>query len=144
MIKYFRRMVYRQDGEYFNVLMHPFLFFSLVFGVAFVFFGWTDTVSQSKLYTITEVNHGGMFVSLWGICCMLAVIFTTLNIWFRIRVFGYTAGWLGFFVWMYAFLAFASTGLYFQALTILPQVYFWIWHQSRIKVYYTQDIIKPL
>lgn len=135
-MRFIRRFLYRQPGEMFNVLMWPFLLQTLVTGVAFIAFGWTNSVKASILYTITTVHFGIFLTSVWGILAVVAIILTLINLYYRYQPAGSVSGTLGIMLWMYALILYLLTGYYYQAVLTIVPLYFWIWHSVRITRYY--------
>jgi hypothetical protein len=135
--KYWHRLVYRSEGNKVPFLIYPFLFMTAVPGIAYTFFGGSQTVQASILYGLTAVQLGTVGVSVWGIACMAAVVIALVNILMRKKWAGRTAPVLGFMVWTYALIVYLTNGFYYQLLVFaLPQVVFWVWHYLRVEDYW--------
>jgi|SRR6478736_6865629 len=128
------RATHRPDGTYINPLTHIFFYMTFVFGVAFTFFGYTDTVREAVLFSESQRQFGSWVLSAWGICAMLVTVLNTTMIVFR-------KGWyfvpvLGFALWLYAVMIYLMGDFYFQILVAaVPNLLFWGWWYIRVRRY---------
>src|SRR6478752_8675686 len=131
MIKeFYYRATHKPDGSYFNPLAHIFFYNTFVFGVAFTFFGNTDTVRNAVLYTESAKQFGPWALSAWGVCAMIVTLWNTYTIVARKPSYG--PALLGFALWMYAVLIYAMGDFYFQILVAaVPNLLFWGWWYIR-------------
>lgn len=131
------RLTHNRDGEALNPLIHIFFFTTLIYGVSFTFFAWTDSVHESVLYQHTEQTFGRLPLPIWGVCAMLVVVLNTWAIYSRHRSWLGKSGMLGFGVWLFALFIYLQDGLWFQLLAgAVPNLAFWSWYYMRVKWYY--------
>lgn len=137
MKKYINRVLYRSPGKQLPFLIYPFLLMTAAPGFAYVFFSSTNTVSASILFTLTSVTFGSIFVSVWGVAAVVAVLLALVNIVFRKKWAGRSAPMLGFMVWLYALIIYLDSSFILQAIGYaIPQMLFWAWHYVRVEQYW--------
>ena len=131
----FYRATHKPDGTYINPLAHIFFYITFVFGMAFTFFGKTDTVREAVLYSESQRQFGEWSLSVWGVCAMLVSVWNTYIIIARKpNSFG---AMLGFALWLYAVLIYLSGDFYFQILVAaVPNLIFWGWWYIRLSRYF--------
>lgn len=131
------RLMHNRDGKFLNPLMHIFFYITLVNGLFFSVFSFTNGVQESVLYKHTQDAFGTAPLPIWGVCAMLVVAINTAAIYFRHRTWLGTGGMLGFLVWAFAFFIYMQDGLWFQMAGVaLPNLLFWTWYYFRVKWYY--------
>lgn len=117
------------SGDYLNPLMHLFLLITLVFGIAFVFFGDTTSVQASVLYMNSAEWFGW---NQFGLSCLAAMVAHTASFMLRGKWNLYllpTAMAFGFFAWLYASIIYLDGGFFFQfAVACFPNLLFWVWY----------------
>lgn len=143
MSKYLNRLRFSSAWIQMQAMTYVMMSFTVVYGVGFIFFGWTPSVQDSLLFQATQVELGPKAISLWGVSCLVAVSLSLLSILFRKRWLGIPGGFLGVLVWTYACLAYASLGLWFQLCLNIQQLLFWGWYYQRVRKYYRDGLIDP-
>lgn len=127
-----KRLLFKDTGEPLNFLMHPFLWVTLLFGVAFVFPALFGVAGGNLLYQATVAHFGMVGAFVWGTLCLLL---TVVNSYFIIYRKWQGASWsalIGEGVWIWSFLVYMLGGFFFQALVLsLPNMYFWGWYYFR-------------
>lgn len=130
----FNRLTYLDNGVPYNPLIHLFFFQTLAMGVAYVFFGGTETVMASVLFYESVKTIGGLSVSLWGVCALVLTLANTLAIYLR-RGVELTA-FAGFLLWLYAFIIYFAGAFYFQVIAgAIVNLIFWMWFYLRVRKY---------
>lgn len=126
------RLTKCETGLLFNPLMHLFLYITLVFSVAFVFFGHTETVQQSTLFTESQSTAGNEWVVVWGDVGLLVVGLHITGLLLR-TVYGLymllAAAAGGFYLWLWATVIYIQGDLWFQlTAAAIPNILFWSWY----------------
>lgn len=131
--KFGHRITYRPDGVRRNSLSYIFFFQTLAFGVAYTFFGHTDTVSNSILYVETQNAFGFIPLPIWGVCAMLVTVANIAGILTEKVSVVKSSALVGFMLWLFASIVYLLSDSYFQlAVGGFVQVYFWIWYYFRV------------
>jgi len=136
MVNYFRRFVDLDDkGRKINLLIYPFLFTTLSYGIGFLFFGWAAGVEKSSLYQAMAAVHGWL-PPLWGACALAAVLLAVALITTRRTGFGATAALFGAVVWIFACLTYAIGSFWLLIFSVgIPNLCFWIWYYLRLSYF---------
>lgn len=156
MTNYLRRLVFAEDklktcwlrltkcdsGRTLNPLMHVFLLITLVTSVAFLFFGHTEPVMTSVLYTNT-VGIGQIAVNHFGVIGITTIALHVIGLLIRGRygiqlmrfaMFG------GFYIWLLACIIYIESGFLFQLLIGgIPNLLFWAWYAWQWRRRYTHQ-----
>jgi len=143
-MKYLRRLIWRQEGEFFNPLMHAFLFQTLAFSLAFLFFDWSSSVQESTLYKASLHNFGSEVGNVWGLVGLTVVILNTIMILLRPKrgFLGWTVFAGGMYLWSYAGAVYWLDGYHFQFIVAaLPQMFFWLWYGYRMVKYRRDEVV---
>ena len=129
------KATHKPDGEYINPLAHVFFYITFIFGAAFTFFGYTDTVRTAVLYAQSERQFGSWSLSAWGVCAMIVTVWNTYII--IARKPNSAGAMLGFMLWLYAVLIYLSGDFYFQILVAaVPNLIFWGWWYIRLRRFF--------
>lgn len=119
------------SGLTLNPLMHVFIFLTLAFSVAFLFFGDTTSVSASILY-IETIGVTQSALNLWAIIGIATVTshLTGLLIRGKIGDFLMRITWFGgFYMWLWAAVIYIGAGFWFQLIVAaVPNLLFWTWY----------------
>lgn len=127
MNKYLSRLTSSARGETFNPLIYPSLIATLVYGLGFTFFSWTDTVSHSSLFTAMISIHEFIPV-VWGVVALLVIVVGFTFLLFNVPPAGKSSGIAGFMLWVFAGFCWILTGGWFVTLAVgLPNMWFWFW-----------------
>lgn len=125
------RLTKCDSGQMLNPLMFVFLYVTLAFSVAFVFFGETKTVQLSPLYMESKAA-GEEWVSLWGAIGLMVVALHCAGLLIRNLPGIYmmiAAAVGGFYLWLWATVLYAQEDLWFQfAAAAIPNLLFWCWY----------------
>lgn len=119
--------------------MHVFLFITFVFAIAFLFFGYTDTVQASVLYSQTiSIDNA---INLWAIVGLVAVAANYIGLIIRNR-FGMAlmqVSWIsGFYMWLWASVIYIQGAFFLQFFAAaLPLLIFWMWYAWQWRRRYT-------
>lgn len=138
MTNYIRRLIYVDAAETtkVNPLFYAFMFGTLMYGLGFVFFGFTEGVSSSSLYKSLFMLHEWL-PRVWGLGALVAGILSFYCILTRqTHYISPFTSMLGVMVWLFAAFCYLQTGAWLLVLTItIPYGYFWVYWYFRLKWY---------
>jgi len=138
------RLLYRQPGMYLNPFVYPFLLYTFVSGIAFVFFEDTGPVKASVLFQLTIAHAPDLAVSLWGLFAIMVPVMVVIGLVLRLRWWGEITTWLGFGLWVFATIIFALYGFWLQVLTVgMLNLSFWVWYWFMVREHYNNEEIDP-
>lgn len=127
MNKYLSRITSSARGETFNPLIWPSLISTLIYGIGFSVFFWTDTVHLSSLFSSMSGLHPLLPV-IWGAVAVLTIALGLSFLLFNKPPYGKVSGLIGFMVWSFAAWCYILTGAWFVALAVaFPNIWFWVW-----------------
>lgn len=132
--KYWHRLRYRSEGNPFPTWLYLTFLLTFANGIAFTFFGHTQTVQASVLFQLTAV-YGHGFVSAWGIVAVAAVVMSTINLLFRYRPVSGAGPWLGYVAWLFAAWVYLTHGYWLQLVSAFCWFVFWFMHHRRLHQY---------
>lgn len=137
MTNYIKRFVYLDDTEQhkINVLIWPFIFATLVYGLGFMLFPGFYFVNSSSLFqSFVGVHH--WLPEIWGAAAAFAGSSALAMVATRKSPLGATAAMLGALVWIFAGILYAMNGYLLVFLTVAcPNLYFWVYYYLRFKWY---------
>lgn len=139
MNKYISRVTSSARGERFNPLTYPFFLATFLYGVIFVGFAWNEGVANFSLFSIMASIHVWVPYA-WGIVAILTIIMGATFLMFDKPPAGKASGLIGFMIWLFAVLCWATAGSWLLAITVAgPNAYFWFWQYLSLSFFRRED-----
>jgi hypothetical protein len=114
--------------------VHLFLMVTLVAGIWFAFFGWTDIVQASLLWQATNVNLASGVMNVWGYAALAVTALNTYAIGWAKRRLHNAAAMGGFLLWLYAAVLYVTGGYFFHLTVVgIPNMLFWAYYYVATK-----------
>lgn len=122
------------DGTKVHPLTHVFFYLMAIYGLGLGFFGFTDSVKIIALYVASQKVFGTGVVSIWGILAILVMVVNTLVVAKKWTKYAPVAAMVGFCLWIYAVVVYATGAYWFQFLVVaIPNMFFWAWYYNKCK-----------
>lgn len=132
MNKYVRRLVYFTDDgdEKLSPLIYLFLFMTVVYSVAFMFF---PPGESNTLYTV--LHHFGAD-KFWAGTGLTVLVLNNITFIWRIPPLSKFVAMLGFLMWLYAVIVTFAYGAAVVGLAVaVPNLLFWVWYYFKTVEY---------
>lgn len=119
-------ILYLSIGEKFNPLVWVFMSITLAWGVAFVFFPTSGSVSDTMIFQLTLEYLPSWIGNMWGWGLLVTVASTLYSLACRELDVAQYPAMAGFILWLYAFVLYASKAMLLSATTVaFPSMMFW-------------------
>lgn len=129
----FRTTNYREEQRI-HPAVHIFLAITLLAGIWFTFFGYTDAVQVSLLWQATNTSLTPWVMNLWGSAALLVTGLNTYGITQRKPRIHNAAAMGGFALWLYAAVMYLSGAFWFHLTVMaLPNLAFWTYYYVATK-----------